>query len=274
MSLPHSYSTPINTTPWFSVSSAFARAVVSQLQPRMIFALLMPFFFMLVGFILLSWLLWTPVQGWLTQVLTEWNLFDNVDQWLVSIGLFSLKLYLAPLLALGVLLPLAGVIGLVLAAVLVMPMVLRHVSKKDYPELQLRGRHATAMSVWNAIWVGTIFVVGWLVTLPLWLFPPFALILPVFWWTFAFTLLLRVDALVEHADASERKYLWRRLKLSYWTIGLVIALLNLFPPAWLILPVFSALVFAHFSLENLRRLRAVGSSVLGNEDTVMALRHS
>lgn len=268
MSSPLSYSDARQSIVWLTVPAAFTRALVSQLQPRMIFALLMPFVFMLLGFVLLSWLLWTPVQAWLTQVLTQWDLFENVDQWLVGLGLFSLKLYLAPLLALGVLLPLAGVIGLVLAAVLVMPMVLRHVSKKDYPDLQLLGRNATAISTWNAVWVGTVFVLGWLLTLPLWLFPPFALLLPVFWWTFAFTLLLRTDALVEHAQANERKYLWRRLKTSYWSIGFVIALLNLLPPAWLILPVYSALVFAHFSLENLRRLRASEVSTLITAEVV------
>lgn len=242
--------------PWLGVVAAFGRALVSQLQARMLLALLMPFLFMLLGFIILTWLLWSPIQAWLTELLTNWQLFHSVDQWLVNLGLFSLKLYLAPLLALGVLLPLAGVIGLVLAAVLVMPMVLRHLSQRDYPDLLQQGDNATAISVWNALWVGTVFVVGWLITLPLWLFPPFALILPVFWWTFAFTLLLRVDALVEHATRRERRYLWRQLKGSYWSIGLVLALCNLLPPAWLILPVFSALAFAHFSLENLRRLRS------------------
>jgi hypothetical protein len=115
-----------------------------------------------------------------------------------------------------------------------------------------------------------LFVVGWLVTLPLWIFPPFALILPVLWWVFALTRMLRVDSLVEHANVQERKYLWSRLNSQYWLIGLIFALLNLIPPAWLVLPVFSALVFAHFSLENLRRLRqqeaAAASTALIDHD--------
>lgn len=240
----------------FGVGQAFTRAFVSQLQPRMLLAILMPFLLILLGFVVLTWLLWTPVQTWLTQLLSSWNAFQSIDTWLISLGLFSLKLYLVPLLALGVLLPLAGVLGLVLAAVLVMPLVLSHLQGRDYPDLQKRGSSVSAMSIWNAIWVSGLFVVGWLITLPLWIFPPFAVILPIVWWTFAFTRLLRVDSLIEHATADERKYLWQKLGRSYWALGLIIALFNLFPPAWIILPVFSALVFAHFSLENLRRLRA------------------
>jgi hypothetical protein len=36
--------------------------------------------------------------------------------------------------------------------------------------------------------------------------------------------------------------------------------MNLFPPAWLFLPVFSALVFAHYSLDALQRLRGQAAS--------------
>src|SRR5690606_31968236 len=82
-----------------------------------------------------------------------------------------------------------------------------------------------------------------------------ALLLPVLWWVFALTRILRVDALVEHANVQERKYLWSRLSSQYWLIGLIFALLNLIPPAWLVLPVLSALVSAPFSLDNRRRLR-------------------
>lgn len=245
---------------WASVSTAFRRSVVSQFQPRMLLALIMPFLIMFVGLILLSWLLWTPIHDWLLGLLGSWNTFEAVDQWLVNLGLFSLKVYLAPLLVLGILLPLAGVLGLIIAAVLVMPLVLGHLQQKNYPDVIKQGHNATVYSVWNSVWVGALFVVGWLVTLPLWLFPPFALILPVLWWVFALTRVLRVDSLVEHATVEERKVLWSRLSRQYWRIGLVFALLNLIPPAWLVLPVFSALVFAHFSLENLRRLRSQNAS--------------
>src|SRR3546814_6420275 len=68
--------------------------------------------------------------------------------------------------------------------------------------------------------------------------------------------MLRVDATIEHASAQERRLLWRQHNRQWWLIGCILALINLFPPAWLFLPVFSALVFAHFGLESLRQLRA------------------
>mgnify|MGYP006189949663 CR=1 FL=1 len=76
---------------WASISIAFKRSLVSQFQPRMLVALVMPFLIMFVGLILLSWLLWTPIQNWLLEVLGGWNAFESVDQWLVGLGLFSLN---------------------------------------------------------------------------------------------------------------------------------------------------------------------------------------
>lgn len=238
-----------------AVGLAMRRAVVSQLQPRMLLALLLPFFIAVLGAMILLWLFWTPLTGWLDSSALDWGVLNATDQWLVGIGLFSIKLYLVPLLALAILLPLSGILGLIVAAVFVMPVVLSHISRRDYPDVGRQGKMISPIGVWNALWVGLVFCVGWVVTMPLWLVPPFPILLPLWWWSFAFTRMLRVDALVEHASNQECRALWRRHNRHYWLIGLCMALINLFPPAWLVLPVFSALVFAHFSLEALRQLR-------------------
>src|SRR5690606_19368518 len=199
---------------------------------------------------------WTPLTAWLNTEASNWAVVDQVDQWMLAIGLFSIKLYLIPLLAVVILLPISGILGLIIAAVFVMPIVLRHLEKRDYQGLSRQGQFSTAVGTWNAIWVGGLFALGWLVTMPLWLIPPMPVLLPIFWWTFAFTRMLRVDAVIEHASPQERRMLWRRHNRQLWLIGFILSLINLFPPAWLVLPVFSALVFAHFSMEALRQLRA------------------
>ncbi len=242
-----------------AVAVSFKRARVSQLHPKMLGAVLLPFIITLLGAILLVWAFWAPLTEWLTVQSQDWGVVNTVDGWLLAIGLFSIKLYLIPLLAAGILLPMSGILGLIIAAVFIMPIVLGHLDKHDYRGLRRNGQNATALSAWNAVWVGGLFVVGWLVTLPLWLFPPFAVMLPIFWWTFAITRMLRVDAVVEHADVAERRYLWKRHNRQWWLIGFCLALINLVPPAWLIMPVFSSLVFAHFGLETLRQRRLSGT---------------
>lgn len=238
------------------VALAFRRAIVSQLHPKMLMALFLPFIIAFLGAIILLWVFWTPLNDWLNLQVSGWEIVNQVDAWLLGLGLFSIQLYLVPMLAVGILLPLSGILGLVIAAIFVMPLVLRHLEKRDYQGLKRQGQYSSAVGLWNAVWVGGLFSVGWLVTMPLWLIPPLPVVLPILWWAFAFTRMLRVDAIIEHASVQERRLLWKKHNRELWLIGLILSLINLFPPAWLVLPVFSALVFAHFSLEALRQLRS------------------
>ena len=238
-----------------SVGQAFKRALVSQCHPTMLFAVLLPFLIALVGALLLLYFFWTPLVEWLGNQISRVDMLNRAEDWMLAMGLFSLKVYLIPLLACAILLPVSGVLGLAIAAVFVMPLVLRHVGQREYASVGRKGKYSTAVSVWNAVWVSAAFAAGWLLTLPLWLVPPMAIVLSIFWWAFAFSRMMRVDAIVEHASPAERKLILERNNGGFWTIGLICSLLNLLPPAWIILPVFSALVYAHYGLEALKRLR-------------------
>ena len=240
------------------IGQAFARAIQSQFHPRMLFALLLPFLIMLGGAVVLLVIGLGPLTSWMDRQITESVTVVRADQWLVSIGLFSLiplKAWLVPLTAIVILLPLSGILGLAVAAVCVMPMVVSHLSGTTYADVPRRGRNVFVFSLWNAVWVSVLFALGWLLTLPLWLAPPLGVLISVFWWAFAFSRMMRVDAIVEHCNAEERAWLLKRHNTGFWVIGLICALINLVPPAWVFLPVFSGLVYTHYGLEALRRLR-------------------
>src|SRR5690606_3815539 len=76
---------------------ALKQAVVSQLHPKMLAALLLPLLVAMVGAILLVWLFWTPLSDWLLVVLSDVGVVERVDQWMVDLGLFSLKAYIVPI---------------------------------------------------------------------------------------------------------------------------------------------------------------------------------
>jgi hypothetical protein len=67
---------------------------------------------------------------------------------------------------------------------------------------------------------------------------------------------MRIDAIVEHATSRERSLLIKRHRTGFWGIGMICAVMNLIPPAWIVLPVFSGLVYTHYGLAALQRLRA------------------
>jgi len=66
---------------------------------------------------------------------------------------------------------------------------------------------------------------------------------------------MRFDSLVEHATPAEREQVIQSDRRSYLLLGLLLALLNYIPPLFLVAPVLSALVFAHYSLSRLREQR-------------------
>src|SRR5699024_11302561 len=78
------------------------------------------------------------------------------------------------------------VLVLAVMAFALMPIVVAHLRGRDYQDLVRAGRHAGVFSMVNALKVIFIFCVGWLITLPLWLIPPLAVLLPIFWWGYAF----------------------------------------------------------------------------------------
>ena len=241
------------------VGEAFGRAIVSQFHPRMLFALLMPFLIVLGAAVVLLFVALGPLTDWLNRQITDSNWLLTANEWLVSLGLFSLlsaKTWLLTMAAVLVLLPASGILGLAVAAVFVMPIVVSHLSRHRFPDIALKGEHAFVVSVWNALWVSVVFLLGWILTLPFWLCPPLGLLVSLLWWTFAFSRMMRIDSIVEHANAIERKILLERHGKGFWLIGFFCALLNLLPPAWVFLPVFSGLVYTNYGLEALRRLRS------------------
>ena len=240
------------------VGQAFGRALFSQCHPRMLFALLMPFLIVLGAAIVLLFVALGPLTSWLSQQVSDSALLLEANDWLVSIGLFSLlsvKAWMLTFIAIMLLLPASGILGLAVAAVFVMPLVVSHLSQHRYPEVMRRGEYAFVVSFWNALWVSVVFLLGWLLTLPFWLFPPLGLLVSLLWWSFAFSRMMRLDSIVEHANAAERKMLLERHGTGFWVIGFFCACLNLLPPAWVFLPVFSGLVYTHYGLASLRRLR-------------------
>src|SRR5690606_36710144 len=112
-----------------AVFIAFKRAAVSQCHPKMLLAVLLTFLIALLGAILLLWAFRTPLTDWLNTQVADWGVLNTVDGWLVALGLFSIKLYLIPLMAAGILLPMSGILGLIIASVFIMPIVLGHLDK-------------------------------------------------------------------------------------------------------------------------------------------------
>jgi hypothetical protein len=176
-------------------------------------------------------------------------------RWIAAWGALWLAELLAGLCGWLLILSASYLVALLLAAIIVLPLLLNHLAATDYPDLARQGRDSLVASTWNSVAAALLFIAGWLLTLPFWLVPGAALLLPLFWmgWlnrrTFAF------DALAAHATRDEWRELRRAQAAPLLLLGLSLALLAHVPFLGLLAPSFAALAYIHFGLEALRRLR-------------------
>jgi hypothetical protein len=260
-----------------SVLTALGRAILSQLRPRMLLLTFLPFLASLVlwGVVLAFGL--NPLIDWLHRYFAEHGWFHWTGAALSSIGAGALKTVLVPLLAMWLLLPLMILTALLFVGLGAMPVIARHVSGRHYPDLERRRGGSLAGSLATSLLAFLVFALLWLLALPLYLFPPLALLVQPVLWGWLTCRVMAYDALSEHASRDERRRIMRQERWPLLGIGVATGALGAAPTLlwlggvlsvvffpllaavsiWLyvLVFVFSGLWFQHYCLAALARLR-------------------
>lgn len=180
------------------------------------------------------------------QALGEW--LKNVEpDWIATSIQSVLHVVLLVLLII--------VTTLLITAIFVMPALINLVAKRSYPELKRMHGGDVIGSVVNALLASGIFILIWIVTLPLWTVGA-GLLVPFVAVAFMNQQLFRYDALSEHANKQEIKTICAENRYSLWSLGLLTGFIQFVPILNFVAPIFTALAFIHFGLEHLKRLRS------------------
>ncbi|MFZ6812851.1 EI24 domain-containing protein [Undibacterium sp. Rencai35W] len=261
-----------------SVGSALGRAFVGQFHPRMLMLTILP---LIISILLWGGLMWWGLQSMIDYIqaaLMEHDGFRIAGDFLALLGALALKAVLAPLLAMWLLLPLMIVTTLMCIGVFAMPMISRHVQRRQYPAMEARHGGSLLGSLWHAVSSFLIFIVLWVLALPLLFVPVVNVAVHAVLWGWLTYRVMAYDALAEHADADERIALLRTHRWSLLLIGTITGALGAAPSMmWLggvlavvFLPVmaavavclyilifvFSGLWFQYYCLDALTQLRA------------------
>jgi hypothetical protein len=239
-----------------NVVTAYRRALHSLSQPAILWHLIWPTLAALVIWGWIAWLFWDRLAAatmqtfnelpWLQWFISRWDAMAVMTEAVVTIFLWLL------------LVPLVYITALLIVAIVALPMMLERVAQRDYRDLERRNGGTLAGSVVNALLASLLFALGWFVTLPLWLIPGMALVLPVLLSAYLSQHAYRYDALMEHADAGEMRIVVARERGALYLVGIGAGLLSYVPVANLLAPAFAGLAFVHYCLEALRRHRAGG----------------
>jgi hypothetical protein len=257
------------------VLTAFWRALQSQFSGKILLLSAIPF---LLSVALWSGLLYTGLQP----------LIDTIGGWFaarggvqassgwMAFGQGALTTVLVPLLAMLLLLPLMILTALIFMGVAAMPAIVRHVARRQYPELELKRGGSFVGSLLTNVGGMLIFIPLWLVTLPLY---PLSVVVQVALWAWLTARVMSYDALADHASEEERTTLATRHRKQLLTIGAIsgaagalpgivwiggtVLSIVLFPilapiSIWIFVMIFmfTGLWFQYYCLQALEELRA------------------
>ena len=229
---------------------SLARALRDLFSLRVLWVVIWPMLVAMLLWLALGITFWSTFSGWLTQGLEV----IGIQVWLAELEPVWIATAIQILLHLMFFVPLVMLTALVLTALFGMPALIRVVAERDYPLLQREHGGGLVGSVWNAVIAIVVFVMLWLVTLPLWLIGV-GVIIPFVAAAYLNQRLFRYDAIAEHASANEMAALFRNERGGWWGLGLLTGLVQFVPVLNLLGPVFAALAFIHYGLARLNQQR-------------------
>ena len=235
-----------------AVIKALVGATRSLVHPIILMILLVPMLIGLAIWIGVGWAYWDIWTSTVKSAVVDHTTFT----WTAGWDLAKLASWIAAVVVLAILAPFVILTALLIATLFAMPVLVRHVRKSDYPNLELRHGGTVIGSIWNALAGIFLFVLLWIVTLPLWLLGPLAVLLPLLLSAYLNQRLFRYDALSDHADAAEMKRIFEIARGRLFLLGLLTGVLYFIPPINLIAPIYAALAYIHLCLAELEGLRS------------------
>lgn len=212
-----------------AVFQAYGRALLAQLNGRMLLLSILPFLLSVVLWAVLLWLGLNPLVDAVHGLFVDHDGFKMTNGWLSTYGLDALKVVVVPLVAMLLLLPLMVLTSLIFIGLVAMPVIERHVGARHYPGLEKKRGGSLLGSVGMALGSFCLFIVLWLMSLPLYLFPPLALLAQVALWGWLTSRVMTYDALADYASVDERHALMQQHRLPLLAIGVTSGLAGALP---------------------------------------------
>lgn len=262
---------------------AFWRALLQLVHPRVLAWTLLPLLLMGAAIVLAAWLGWEGAVDGVREALQRFDLSNAALQWLDSVGANSLRAMLAPIIVVALVLPLVVMGTVLLVGWTVTPVAVRLVARRRFPSLERQQGARWWHSVGWSLLCALAALLALVASLPLWLIPPLALVLPPLIWGWLTYRVFAFDVLADHASADERRHLMHAHRWPLMAMGVASGLLGVLPAlvwglgaaalifapfmlaasVWLYTLVFAfaSLWFAHFALDKLDRHRAALGAV-------------
>ena len=233
------------------VLQAFHKAFQDLLRPRVFAMVLLPVLAATALWAFLGWFFWARYTGWLNGLLFA----TSAGKWIAGWSPGTTEFLIAAL-ALALIAPCVLITAMVITEFFTMPGLVNFVAQRYYPTLQRRHGGTIWAGVVNSVVAITLFVMLWLVTLPLWFTGIGAVLVPLLNSAYLNQRIFRHDALSDHASRDELRVLNSTNRRKLFVLGLLPAGFLYVPLVNLLVPALTGLAFTHYQLHALARIRS------------------
>lgn len=211
------------------IMDSFWRALIDSFRPRIIGLSFLPLGLIVIAALVLGYFYWGAAVVTVTDWMHASVIWTWVDGRLSEMGAQNVTAIFAPLLVVLLVSPILVMISLLLVTMLMTPAMAKQVATKRFPGL----RTQAGSTFWRSLaWSLSSTLMAFLalvVTLPLWLIPPMALILPPLIWGWLAYRVMSFDALVEYTSTAERKAILEQHRWPLLVIGIICGFLGAMP---------------------------------------------
>lgn len=192
--------------------------------------------------------------------------------WLVGIGWTGVADIFAWVAAWLMLFAISYGLAALVSGLLIVSQLTDWLGRTTYPQLRRHGSDRVLQSGLVSLISTIVYLGGWLLTLPLWLVPGLAFVLPVGWLAWFNARTLSFDALTSYANDAELAAVRKGFRGSFLVLGAVGALMAHIPIIGFFAASFTALMFAVAALEalSLQRGQADGAGEVMEGEVIMS----
>ncbi len=238
------------------VFRALKQALESCLDVRILFLLFVPFFVAMMIAVVLFFSVGTVWVTSLSGSVEQMALFKYVSEtWQLSEAVHAFSYVVAIVLIFLLVLPVGYLGAILLVSIFLMPILLKIIEQKEFYSLEKKHGGSLSGNALNTIKAGTSYFLLLFLTLPLWILPGMAILIPMALGAYLNKKVFFYDVLESFASKEEMVFLEKSQKRSLYLLGLILGFLNYLPMTFVIMPVFAGLAYSYFCLNALKELR-------------------
>ncbi|WP_291515374.1 EI24 domain-containing protein [Bdellovibrio sp. ArHS] len=239
-----------------SILSSLRKSLQALARPRMALLIFLPpvlSFVVLFAFFANFW------PSWVAGISSFFSSLTLV-QWMMGVtGIADFAYWCSVVFLILLFIPAVFLSAILITSLLLMPIILKWVGEADFKGLEKKRGGSFLGSLWNTVSTTVLFVVCFVVTLPLWFLPGMQVVLPLLLTSWLNKRIFLYDVLQDYASVEERRTLAHQEAKSLYGLGLILGLLSYVPLAFFFVPVLLALSYTYYCLNALQSLRKAES---------------